>query len=161
MLSWIWASEVALVVKKLPAYAWEITDTGSIPGWGRAPRVGGAWLPSPVFLPGKSLGQSSLVFYSSQGCKRVRHGWSELVHAHGNWVLFFYWQIFNFLTEWLLYLFTTIQRCQLSELSRVSKLLCKLTKTIQSNCLLGMMMIWSELFKEQIHLFITRLLCPA
>ena len=60
------------MVKKLPAYAGEIRDTGSIPGWGRAPGgwgVGEACLPSPVFLPGKSLGQSGLVFYSSQGCK--------------------------------------------------------------------------------------------
>ena len=56
------------MVKKLPAYPGEIRDTGSIPGWGRAPG-GGSCLPNPVFLPGKSLGQSSLVFYSSQGCK--------------------------------------------------------------------------------------------
>ena len=31
------------------------------------------WQPSPVFLPGKSHGQRSLVGYSPWGCKRVRH----------------------------------------------------------------------------------------
>ena len=31
------------------------------------------WQPTPVFLPGKSHGQRSLVDYSSWGGKRVRH----------------------------------------------------------------------------------------
>ena len=31
------------------------------------------WLPTPVFLPGKSHGQRSLVGYSPWGCRRVRH----------------------------------------------------------------------------------------
>ena len=31
------------------------------------------WQPTPVFLPGKSHGQRSLVGYSPQGYKRVRH----------------------------------------------------------------------------------------
>ena len=31
------------------------------------------WQPSPVSLPGKSYGQRSLVGYSPQGCKRVKH----------------------------------------------------------------------------------------
>ena len=31
------------------------------------------WQPTPVFLPGESRGQSSLVGYSLWGCKRVRH----------------------------------------------------------------------------------------
>ena len=31
------------------------------------------WQPTPVFLPGKSLGQMSPVGYSLWGCKRVRH----------------------------------------------------------------------------------------
>ena len=30
-----------------------------------------AWQPTPVFLPGESLGQRSLVGYSSQGCKEL------------------------------------------------------------------------------------------
>ena len=37
-----------------------------------------AWQPTPVFLPGESRGQRSLVGYSPWGC-RVRYGWSELV----------------------------------------------------------------------------------
>ena len=31
------------------------------------------WLPTPVFLPGESHGQRSLVDYSPQGSQRVRH----------------------------------------------------------------------------------------
>ena len=31
------------------------------------------WLPTPVFLPGKSHGLRSLVGYSPWGCKRVGH----------------------------------------------------------------------------------------
>ena len=31
------------------------------------------WQPTPVFLPGESLGQRSLVGYSPCGCKRVGH----------------------------------------------------------------------------------------
>ena len=34
------ASQVALVVKKPPANAGEVGDTGSIPGWGRSPGGG-------------------------------------------------------------------------------------------------------------------------
>ena len=33
------------------------------------------WQLTPVFLPGKSHGQGSLVGYSSLGHKRVEHGW--------------------------------------------------------------------------------------
>ena len=36
----IWASQVALVVKKLPANAGDIRDMGSIPGSGRSPGGG-------------------------------------------------------------------------------------------------------------------------
>ena len=32
--------------------------------------------PTPVFLPGESHGQRSLVGYSPRGCKRVRHSWA-------------------------------------------------------------------------------------
>ena len=34
------ASQVALVVKNLPANEGDVRDTGSIPGWGRSPRRG-------------------------------------------------------------------------------------------------------------------------
>ena len=49
-----WASQVASVVKNLPANA------GDVEMW--------AWQPTPVFLPGESHGPRSLVGYSPQGC---------------------------------------------------------------------------------------------
>ena len=57
------ASQVALVIKNLPANAGDIRDefdpwVGKIP-WRRA------WQPSLVFIPGESHGQRSLVGYSS------------------------------------------------------------------------------------------------
>ena len=42
---------------------------GSIPGWGRSPR-GGHGNP-PIFLPGESHGQRSLVCYGPKGCKEL------------------------------------------------------------------------------------------
>ena len=58
------------MAKNLPANA---GDVSSIPGWGRS--LGGEdpwrrkWQPTPVFLPGKPHGQSSLVGYSAWGHK--------------------------------------------------------------------------------------------
>ena len=57
------------VVKNLPANA---GDTGSNAGSGRCPWRR-EWLPTPVFLPGESHGQRSLVGYSPWGPKRVGH----------------------------------------------------------------------------------------
>ena len=62
------ASQGALVVKNLPTKEGDIRDESSIPGLGRSPS-GEQWQPTPVFLPGESHGQSSLVGYSPQGCK--------------------------------------------------------------------------------------------
>ena len=42
-------------------------DAGSTPGLGRPP--GGNGNPTPVFLPGESHGQRSLLGYSPWGCK--------------------------------------------------------------------------------------------
>ena len=55
---------MARVVKNQPANAGHRFDpwVGKIP-WRRK------WQPPPVFLPGKSHGQRSLVDYSPQGCK--------------------------------------------------------------------------------------------
>ena len=53
------------VVKNSPANA---GDTGSIPGLGKSPGEG-AWQPTPVFFPGESYGQRSLVGYSPWGRK--------------------------------------------------------------------------------------------
>ena len=49
------------------ASAYNAGDSGSIPGSGRSPGEGNQ--PTPVFLPGKSPGQRSLVVYSPWGCK--------------------------------------------------------------------------------------------
>ena len=57
------------VGKSPPANA---EDVGSIPGSGRSPGEG-KQQPIPVFLPGKSHGQRSLVGYSPRGCLRVVH----------------------------------------------------------------------------------------
>ena len=48
--------------------AWNAGDWGLIPGSGRSPGEG-KWQPTPVLLPGKSLGGRSLVANSPWGCK--------------------------------------------------------------------------------------------
>ena len=63
------ASQVVLVVKNLPADAGDMRHrfdawVGKIP-WRRA------WQPTPVFLPGESHGQRSLVGYSPCGHKEL------------------------------------------------------------------------------------------
>jgi len=50
------------VVKNLPADAEDIRDAGFIPGWGKIPWRR-KWQPTPVFLPGESLGQRHLAAY--------------------------------------------------------------------------------------------------
>ena len=55
--------QVALVVKNLPVNAGDVRDSGFDPwvgkiSWRRA------WQPTPVFLPGESHGQRSLMDYS-------------------------------------------------------------------------------------------------
>ena len=50
------------MVKNLPVKQ-ETGDAGSIPGWGKIPWRR-KWQPTPVFLPGKSHGQRSLVGYT-------------------------------------------------------------------------------------------------
>ena len=59
-----WAFQVAPVVKNQPADAGDTGDSGSIPGSGRS---SGGGRPTPVFLPGESHGQRSLVGYSPWG----------------------------------------------------------------------------------------------
>ena len=49
-------------VKNPPANAGDVRDTGSIPGLGRSQKR--KWQPTPVFLPGESHGQRSLMGYS-------------------------------------------------------------------------------------------------
>ena len=57
------AFQVVLVVKNPPANAEDIRDIGLIPGSGRSPGAR-AWQSIPVFLPGESHGQKSMVGYS-------------------------------------------------------------------------------------------------
>ena len=57
------ASQVAPVVKNLPAKVENIRDTGFDP-WVEKIPWRWAWQPTPVFLPGESHGQRSLVAYS-------------------------------------------------------------------------------------------------
>ena len=59
---------MALLVKNPPASGGDSRDMGLIPESGRFPWRR-AWQPTPVFLPGESLGQSSLVGCSPWGHK--------------------------------------------------------------------------------------------
>ena len=70
-----------LVVKNLPVPANEghARDMSFIPGSGRFSRRR-KWQPTPVFLPGKSHGDRSLVDYSSWSHKES--DMSELLSAH-------------------------------------------------------------------------------
>ena len=56
---------MAQVIKNPPASAGDVRDTGVIPGSGRFPWRR-KWQPTPVFLPGESHGQRSLVGYTVQ-----------------------------------------------------------------------------------------------
>ena len=53
-------------------------DPGSIPGWKIPWRR--EWQPTPVFLPGESHGQKSLVGYSPRGRKELDT--TERLHFH-------------------------------------------------------------------------------
>ena len=59
-----WASQVVLVVKKPPANAGDIRDTGSIPGLGRSP----------------GEGHGNLLHYSSLENPMDRGAWQPMVH---------------------------------------------------------------------------------
>ena len=67
------ASQVALVIKNLPANTGEVRDGGSNPGLGRNP-WSRAWQPTPVLVPGESHGQRSLAGNSPEApLERVKH----------------------------------------------------------------------------------------
>ena len=61
------------MVKNLPANAGDVRDTGSIPGLGWEDPLEEGMATTPVFLPGESHGQGSLVGYSPSGPKRFGH----------------------------------------------------------------------------------------
>ena len=70
------ASQVALVVKNLPANAGDIRDADSIPRENQHRKISWrrAWQPTPVFLPGE--------FHGQQACQatvhRVAKNWTQL-----------------------------------------------------------------------------------
>ena len=67
ILQYIWASQAALAVKNIPASAGRHKRGRFDPWVGKIP-WGRAWQPTPVFLPGESHGQRSLMGY----------GWTRL-----------------------------------------------------------------------------------
>ena len=69
------------VLTKLPASAGATGDASSIPGLGRSPRRR-KWQPTPVFLPGESPGQRSLVRYSPWGRKELDATEHKHTHTH-------------------------------------------------------------------------------
>ena len=74
------ASQVVLEEKNLPHKRCQFyPGAGKIP-WKRA------WPPTPIFLPGESHGQRSLVGYIPWRHKRVRHDWALLDPTH-------YWRL--------------------------------------------------------------------
>ena len=66
----IWASQVALVVKNLPANTGDIRDAGSIPGLERSPKGGHGYLLHYSCLDNPQ-GQRNLVGHSPQGRKEL------------------------------------------------------------------------------------------
>ena len=70
--------------KNLHANAGDARDAGSAPGSGRFP-WSRKWQPTPVFLPGESHGQRSLVGYCPWGGKKsdtTEH--TEIIHTQSN-----------------------------------------------------------------------------
>ena len=69
----IWASQVALLVKNTLANSGDVWDLGLIPesGWCSPPPWRRTWQPTPVFLPGKSHGQMILAGCRPWGCKEL------------------------------------------------------------------------------------------
>ena len=68
----LWGLPRGSVVKSQPANVGDAGDEGFDPWVGKIPWRR-KWQPSPIFLPGKYLGQRSLAGYSLQGRKRVGH----------------------------------------------------------------------------------------
>ena len=76
MLKINWASQVALVVKNLPANVGDIRDMGSIPGSGRSP---GGRCSNP--LQYSCLDRGAWQATGPLGLQRVRYNWSDLAHS--------------------------------------------------------------------------------
>ena len=67
----MWASQLVLVEKNLPANAEDIRNVGLIPGLGRSPGEGHGNHSS--VLAWRILGQRSLVGYRPKGLQRIGH----------------------------------------------------------------------------------------
>ena len=76
--TYIWASQVALVVKNPPAKARAIRDTSSIPASGRSPGGGHG---DPLCLE-NPMDKGAWYGLQSIGSQRVRHDWSDLASKH-------------------------------------------------------------------------------
>ena len=74
---------MAQTVKNLPAHA---GDAGS--SLCQEDTLEKEWLPTPVFLPGKSHGQRKLAGYSTWGHKELDTT-EQLTHTHRVWVVMF------------------------------------------------------------------------
>ena len=83
MALWVWASQMAPMVKNPPVNAGYARDSGWIPGLGPSPGEENGY--PLVFLPGKFHGQRSLAGQSPRGCKesdmteRLAHTFSSNV----------------------------------------------------------------------------------
>ena len=80
-LQWLWSSQEALVVKNPPPNAGDGRECGFDPWVGKI-LWRWAWQPIPVFLPGESHRQRSLVGYNPMGSQRVRHNRNNSVCPH-------------------------------------------------------------------------------
>ena len=85
----MWASQLVVIVKNLPATAGDVKRRGFDPWVWKIPWRR-KWQLTPVFLPGESHGQRSLASYSPQtGLQRVGHDRIDLARTQVTvWALF-------------------------------------------------------------------------
>ena len=89
-------SQVALMVKNRPANLGD-SKRHKFDIWIRKIPWRRAWQPTPVFLPGESHGQRSLVgSLHSIGLQRVGHDWSDLGCTHAIYTCWQTWNILGF-----------------------------------------------------------------
>ena len=94
MYTGTWASQVAQVVKNLPANMGDIRDGDLIPGSGRSPGEGNGNPLQYSFLENWTEEPGRLV---SVGSQRAGHDCSDLAHAHA--CMHVYYQLYAFLNE--------------------------------------------------------------
>ena len=82
LICWvIWSTLGFSVVKNLPANAGDSRDVGLIPRVRKIPWRR-KWQPAPLFLPGESHGQWSLVGYSPWGHRESNVTEQPITHTH-------------------------------------------------------------------------------